>query len=186
MSKNPKDKTGFLVMANATNKDGRYKEGTPGQEESICRRTDLTKCFKKMSYPIPDFGVFYVEGINIIRDTEKNGYKYLDQPIKTNCVLSAAYHGPPTNNKNELCDGFREKTKRKMASILNSFLKNNVLVLVLGAYGCGAFQNPVEDIAKLFHELLNNEFKNKFKHIVFAVMKDACNKNYKVFKDIFS
>ncbi len=179
-------KVGFLVMANSTNKGGRYLEGTTGQEESICRRTNLHSCFKSMKYPIPEFGSFLVHNISIIRDTESNGYAYFDKPYLAVCVMSAAYHSPPVGKNNRLTDGYRLKTKQKIESILNAFLENNCYNIVLGAYGCGAFMNPTEDIAHIFKEILSEpEYENMFETIVFALLKNAGTKNYEIFKKIF-
>ena len=45
--------------------------------------------------------------------------------------------------------------------------------LVLGAFGCGAFHNPPAEVARLFHEVMEEEeFKNKFKVITFSIIED--------------
>ena len=45
--------------------------------------------------------------------------------------------------------------------------------LVLGALGCGAFRNPPAHIARLFHAVMEEEeFKNKYKLLVFAILDD--------------
>lgn len=183
-SKYPNSKIGFLIFANASNPGGNYKEGTPAQEESICRRTDLVKCFEKMKYPIPEFGSFYIKDLAVIRNTEKNNYKFFDKIMYFDCVLSAAYHGPSCT-ETKLENSFREKTKIKIKFVLNSFLNNNVIDVVLGAFGCGAFGNPVQDIALIFKELLYGEYKNKFRSVIFAVLKDMSGENFKVFSNIF-
>jgi uncharacterized protein (TIGR02452 family) len=44
-------------------------------------------------------------------------------------------------------------------------------VLVLGAWGCGVFQNAPKDIAQYFYEHLvqNPRFARKFQRVVFAI-----------------
>ena len=43
--------------------------------------------------------------------------------------------------------------------------------LVLCALGCGAFANPPAHIARLFHQVIDeDEFRNKFKLIDFAIL----------------
>jgi len=181
-----RSKIGFLVMANSTNKGGGYLRGTNGQEESICRRTDLHNCFKGMKYPIPEFGTFFVQGVSIIRETEKEQYKFFEKPYKACCVLSAAYHDPPADKNGRLTDGYRTKTKHKLEAVLNTFLEESCYNIVLGAYGCGAFGNPVKDIALIFKELLESDkYKNTFQKVVFAVLKEAGGNNYNAFREIF-
>ena len=42
--------------------------------------------------------------------------------------------------------------------------------MILGAFGCGVYNLLPSEISKLFLDILNeNEFKNKFKKIVFAI-----------------
>jgi len=46
--------------------------------------------------------------------------------------------------------------------------------VVLSAMGCGVFKNPPGHIAELFSEVLAEEnFRGKFKHILFAIFDDA-------------
>jgi len=45
--------------------------------------------------------------------------------------------------------------------------------LVLGTFGCGAFQNPPNHIAELFCKVfLEDEFSRRFKTVVFAILED--------------
>jgi len=61
-------------------------------------------------------------------------------------------------------------TKNKIRTIFRIALENGNDSLVLGAFGCGAFRNPPVQIARLFHDIINeNEFNNRFKKIVFAI-----------------
>ena len=75
--------------------------------------------------------------------------------------------------KGELADNMIEGTKNKMRTILRIGLLNGHDSLVLGALGCGAFCNPPSHIARLFHEVFEeHEFKNKYRHICFAILDD--------------
>ena len=63
-------------------------------------------------------------------------------------------------------------------------------VLVLSAFGCGAFENPPRHMAELFKCVLQeDEFRNRFAEIVFAILKrdETENKkgNYESFRDVF-
>ena len=66
-----------------------------------------------------------------------------------------------------------EPIKNKIRTIFRLGIANGHDSLVLGALGCGAFRNPPRHVARLFHEvMLEEEFKNKYRHIVFAILED--------------
>jgi len=55
--------------------------------------------------------------------------------------------------------------------------------IILGALGCGAFNNPIDIVASCFYEVLNEPiFVNKFKYIGFAIYG---NKTFIPFKRVF-
>ena len=44
--------------------------------------------------------------------------------------------------------------------------------IILGAFGCGAFANPPDAVAKLFAECLSSdEFRGAFATVVFAILE---------------
>ena len=47
--------------------------------------------------------------------------------------------------------------------------KHDHKALVLGAWGCGAFGNDGNEIAKLFRRALENNFRGAFEYVVFAI-----------------
>ena len=58
-------------------------------------------------------------------------------------------------------------------------------ILVLGAFGCGAFQNDPEVVARAYRTALD-EFPKVFKKIEFAIYcRDSETENYKVFHNEF-
>lgn len=60
-----------------------------------------------------------------------------------------------------------------MRTILRIGLYHGHNAIVLGAFGCGAFQNSPAHIAELFRQVINeSEFKNKYHKIVFAIIED--------------
>lgn len=72
---------------------------------------------------------------------------------------------------------------KRMRRILDIAKMEQEDVVILGAFGCGAFANPSEVVAEAMQEVLE-EYKYDFKTIEFAVFctpKDS--KNYTVFKD---
>lgn len=66
-----------------------------------------------------------------------------------------------------------ELTKNKIRTIFRIGLLNGHDSLVLGAIGCGAFQNPPRHVALLFKEVMNEpEFRNKYRLLYFAILED--------------
>lgn len=63
---------------------------------------------------------------------------------------------------------YEQILENRLRFILNCFLGSSVIVL--GAFGCGVFRNDPKLVASIFHRLLNTEFKNQFKEVVFAVL----------------
>ena len=59
-------------------------------------------------------------------------------------------------------------------------------ILVLGAFGCGAFRNDPEVVAKAYKTALE-KFPKVFKKIEFAIdCSDEEQKNYHTFKDMLA
>ena len=55
-------------------------------------------------------------------------------------------------------------------------------VLVLGAFGCGAFRNPPKVVAKVFHKVMD-DYREYFETIEYAVFHtDKETENYKSFE----
>ena len=67
-----------------------------------------------------------------------------------------------------------ERIKR----ILDVAAKENVEVLILGAFGCGAFCNPPEIVADIFASLIRNY---NFETVEFAVFCRNDMRNFEVF-----
>ena len=65
---------------------------------------------------------------------------------------------------------------------------NDTDILVLGAFGCGAFNNPPELVADVCRELLIDKgYFRFFTKTVFAIKKnDSANTNLEAFRKVFS
>ena len=53
-------------------------------------------------------------------------------------------------------DNYEEMIRSRIKKILDVAAKEGNEVVILGAWGCGAFKNPVEVVARIFVELLKN------------------------------
>ena len=68
-----------------------------------------------------------------------------------------------------------EWTLNKMRTILYMAATHGHKAIVLGALGCGAFQNDPKIISHLFHQLLTTEYAGVFELALFAIIKSAHN-----------
>ncbi|KAI0739074.1 hypothetical protein C8Q80DRAFT_1203828 [Daedaleopsis nitida] len=77
-------------------------------------------------------------------------------------------------------NGIRDSMKERMGRVLRAFELHGDKVLVLGAFGCGSYENKVETVARIWAELLvcgetvgnvktEPRFKSSFEKVVFAV-----------------
>jgi uncharacterized protein (TIGR02452 family) len=81
----------------------------------------------------------------------------------------------------------RQTMLERIDKLLSVFVLQKVENLVLGAWGCGVFQNRPEDVAEYFAHYLTNggKYANCFCNIVFAVYDRSKNKeNISVFEKI--
>jgi len=51
-------------------------------------------------------------------------------------------------------DFSRAETKRRVAAQLDTLIEHGVRHAVLSAFGCGAFRNPADQVAAVYHEEL--------------------------------
>ena len=75
----------------------------------------------------------------------------------------------------------------QIKNILEVAAANHVDILVLGAFGCGAFRNPPELVAEAFRELLVDKgYGRFFEKTVFAIKKNnGKNQNLSAFTKTF-
>lgn len=193
-----------LNFANRRRAGGGVLNGARAQEETIFRRTNLYRSLyqfmpdaesynlnkNRRQYPMDkDFGGIYTPYATVFRTAD---YSLLNKPEKISFVSVAAMNRPKLVG-NKIAPELIEGTLNKMRTILRIGLYHGHDAIVLGAFGCGAFQNPPTHIAELFHQVINeSEFKNKYKKIVFAIIEDHNSNglinpegNLKAFIDVF-
>jgi len=189
-----------LNFANGAQVGGGYKHGSSAQEEELCRQipvlyTSLHNAAKQGFYP---FGpctclslskpqrycdVLYTMGLTLARGGLETGYAVMpDAQQRTVSLVSAA---APNLRKKE---GAEVADEALVYGIIESiFLAPHVYdpqveVLVLGAFGCGAFGNDPRDMANLFVRALREGLGGRFKEVVFAIPPGH---NATVFKETF-
>ena len=104
------------------------------------------------------------------------------RPIKIDVVTCAAPNQREITIPN---DELYAIIRRRLAIVLSACLENGAGVIVLGAWGCGAFRNPPEVVAKAMIDEIRENFNTSFYQIVFAVYCPGKNKeNYEAFAKV--
>ncbi len=194
-SKYKGEKIGVLNFASFTHPGGGVAEGSKAQEESICRCSTLYPCISH-SLAQKDFyhkhanttnlynnDCIYTPDVKIFK--KDKFYPELmnkEDWFEVDVITCAApnLRGNKGFNEKELLKIFVERITR----ILQIAKNNNVDVLILGAFGCGAFKNPPEIVAEAF-KIAIKPFLYDFKLIDFAIYSSSHDTNYQIFKEKF-
>ena len=194
-----------LNFASATNPGGGVVHGSFAQEECLCRCSTLycnlteKAMMDKFYTPHREFGnalhnddIIYTPGVVVFKS---DAYSNLYQNKTVNVITCAApnlrecpvnkYNAEKNTTKIEISDEdllkLHEKRGRAILETARYFGNENV---VLGAFGCGAFKNDPEIVARAYKNILP-EFVHSFKTIEFAVFcKEGETTNYNVFKKV--
>lgn len=190
----PDKRIGILNFASAVNAGGGVFLGANAQEENICRCTTLYPCLAtkelRRGYYNPhriglDFR--YTDDCIYTPDVAVIKYDWLYQNIPENCrynidVLTCA--APNLSLAWLPQKKLYDIHKKRGSHILSIAAANGIDVLVLGAFGCGAFRNNPETVARAYADILP-DFMGYFTEIRFAVYcSPKHTKNYDTFRKI--
>lgn len=187
-----------LNMANPVHAGGGFQDGSLAQEEALCYRTSLSFTLKPRFYPLPAKAAIYSPNVLVFRDSMANGHRLLDCTVPSQLplisVISAAalYKPEVTSGRQQQTSGARyvKPTDRslmaeKMRIILRVAIRNQHRKIVLGALGCGVFQNPPGEVSRLWeHVLQEPEFSGGWwEEVVFAILSPPGDRNFDAFHD---
>lgn len=166
-----------LNFASAKNPGGGFLGGSQAQEESIARSTGLYKSLLKAdvyyetnrntkSCFYTDY-MIYSPNVPIIKDETGTN---LETRMSCGIVTAPAVNtGVVKRREAHRMPEIEAVMKRRIAKVLTIALANGHQTLVLGAWGCGVFQNDPIEMAKYFQEVIEEQFKDEFRTIVFAI-----------------
>lgn len=195
----------ILNFASFVTPGGGVARGTTAQEESICRISTLYKCitnasvriyydshWDKINKMLIDRGnnddIIYTPGVTVFKADTFDCELLPESEWYTVDVITCAApdlrysnHGVPFRPTEEELTALLEKRWRKILAVSAD---HNVEVLILGAFGCGAFYNPPQIVAKAAENACK-DYDRCFEKIVFAVYAGEYeNENYKAFSSI--
>jgi len=166
-----------LNFASAKNPGGGFFNGAQAQEESIARSSGLYPCqlsaiefyetHRGMKSCIYTDGMIYSPKVPVIRNDKG---ELFDTPIVSSIVTAAAVNmGVVKRFETNKVSKIEDVMRVRIDKLLSLSIHNNHKVLILGAWGCGVFQNDPKIIAGLFSELLKGKYRGVFEKVVFAI-----------------
>ena len=162
-------------MANAEHLGGGVIGGSRAQEEDICRRTTLYPALVQAGFPLEPDALLFTPNVKIVKD---GTYRPVaaEERVNIDGVLTSAALSCPllTASQAEYAlSEDRDTMRLKVQMLLQMCAHQGLDHLVLGAWGCGAFQNPAPAVAALFREQLLGEFRGCFKYVTFAIRESG-------------
>ena len=172
-----------LNFASATNPGGGVVNGSSAQEECLCRCTTLYPCLnnnvlwtafyaphRKAANPLYNNDCIYTPNVCVFK-----GDTSFPEPLpkedwwSVNILTCAApnLRERPSNAMNPHAgDKAAKITPAELEKLLTARIRrifeiavaNGNEVLILGAFGCGAFRNPPQIVAKVFNAVMHDYF----------------------------
>lgn len=166
---------------------GQFIYGSSAQEEALCHKSFLYNVLREFEVEYYDWN-----------RRNKNKALYLNRALYTPEVLfidsvQACFcdvitcAAPNKKAAQKYCSVSDEENTEYLTSridfVLNIAAIKKVDTLILGAYGCGVFEQDPTEVAAIFAERLQS--KKCFKRVIFAI-PNKHNSNYEVFKKILT
>jgi len=159
-----------LNFANGVHPGGGFLKGARAQEEALCRSSALFRTLdgdpmyaahRKRPRPDSTDWAIYSPDVPVFRTDDGTE---LDSPWLLSFLTCAAPYAPAIGQP-EAGDLLRQRIHRVLA-VARTY---GHTALVLGAWGCGAFENHPRRTAVDFRRALEGEFAGAFSDVVFAV-----------------
>lgn len=181
-----------LNFASATNPGGGVTRGSSAQEEALCRCSTLYPCllgdelwqkYYKMHRDRRDVtytaACIYTPDVLVIKTDTDAPERLPEDKMQAVDVITCAAPNLRERPNNAMNPGFGSPVRlsrqdiyllhtQRARKILSVAALHDIDVLILGAFGCGAFCNPPEVVAAAFRDVLL-EFAHAFSTVEFAV-----------------
>ena len=189
-------KTAVLNFANAYNPGGSVATGVMAQEECLCRSSNLYSSLT-LPYLMRNYyrhnnratgymgtdAVIYSPGVMVFKSDDALPVP-LPEPFFVDVLTCTAPFNEPKKAFSE--SALSKVFEGRIRNIVEVAAAHDADTLILGAFGCGAFMNPPETVAKAFrHILAENEYRRYFGRVIFAIKGGGPeNGNYQVFSRV--
>ena len=184
-----------LNFASATNPGGGVKNGSRAQEECLCRcstlyptldRQEMWDCYysvnRQLRDPLHTDACIYSPDIIICKSDIVYPERLPEEEWVTVDVITCA----APNLRSEIIvsdDELKRLHISRAEHIMRSAIDNGADVLVLGAFGCGAFMNDPYIVASAYRDAVDR-YDTYFERIEFAIFcADYESENYRAFAE---
>ncbi|CAG8957681.1 hypothetical protein HYFRA_00000016 [Hymenoscyphus fraxineus] len=193
----PNSRIAVLNMASPFQPGGFFLDGALAQEEALCSRSTLyaalTQAPKASTfYPTPPLSTIYSPDVLVFRD--ESGKNLSESDFFYTDVISAAGICQPQLVLGVQGLRYSEKDRKEMISKVEGLFevvkKKGITHLVLGAWGCGMYGNPPEEVAGIFKAVLlgskgaSTKEECQLAEVVFAIFDKG--ENLRIFEAAFS
>jgi uncharacterized protein (TIGR02452 family) len=183
----------ILNFANNAKPGGCVDDGFGAQEEDLFRRSNLFCAVPKELYPIDTvfppgslveregtkkLALLYSPHVSVFKKSEKFNFETMPTFFNVSVITCAALMDPSSHVLGSTRKRFYAKTsdrdlmRRKIEMLLIVALREGFYgpktAVILGAWGCGAFGNPEDEVAAIFNEVISRYPSNCF----FAIKGD--------------
>lgn len=178
----PFGKTAVLNFANPVVPGGGVQNGAVAQEEDLCLRSNLYACLctenvfgsyyqyhRQRNDNFYSDRLIYTQGVTVFKDEGD-----IPKPLKQKAwyqvdviTCAAPYLANRRYTNKTVLKGLFQK---RIENIFEVAIAHQVEVIILGAFGCGAFMNPSNVVARAFRDAIDkNRYAGQFRKIVFAI-----------------
>lgn len=185
----PQARVAVLNMASPLQPGGGVLRGAKAQEESLCMRSTLYPSLRTQWYRHKPDTVIHTPDVLVFKSPSPD-LKLLEpsDQIYVDVISCAAPRHPDVK---QLSDGTlkyddpkdEEAMALKIKYIMRTVVKTSATHVVLGAIGCGAYRNPIKEVAGMMRRCLLGRGKGRpldedwaaagVKSIVFAILDDS-------------
>lgn len=172
-------KVACLNFASARNIGGGFQSGGQAQEESLARSSGLYRsqgrarvfydANRDCETCLYTDHIIYSPDVPVIRD---DAGQLLEQPYTVSIITAPAVNaGAVRKNEPDKAAEIGPVMRRRARYVLAVAQANACENLILGAWGCGVFENDPKEVAAIFAELLlgSGTYAGAFKTVVFAI-----------------
>ena len=181
-----------LNFASATNPGGGVTKGSSAQEESLCRCSTLYPVLnstlpwqsfygvnRQSGDPLHTDACIYTPDIVICKSDDDSPKRLKEQDRVTVDVITCAapnlrkktgnaYNTEYVNSVSLTLDELYRLHLKRAKHIMHTAALSNEDILILGAFGCGAFENDPGTVARAMNDALT-EYRKYFTAVEFAV-----------------